>query len=182
MRDSGADPQQMSPFESRRATSLYSLPRGGSGMNGPMVDGLQSSGGGGAGPRSGSGRPRSVENMDLRIARLPPDQNLLHIPPGGYAVDRASGSSPLRYPADSHRSLPRNLGRGRPASTWSSPAEWSYQQHEQSLPQLDRDRSRSLSADRRKYFPPLQQDRSLQRDERGRQLENTRREVRYVML
>jgi len=174
MRDSGTDPRQLLPFESRRAAS-YSLPHGATGMNGPtVVDGPQSAGISGPHPRAGVARPRSVENMDLRTTRLPPDQGLLQIAP-----DSTARLSPLRSPMDSHRSLPRNLGHGRPPSTWSVPAEWPHQQHDQSP---DRDRSRSLSADRRKFFPPLQQDRSLQRDERGRQLENTRREVRFVVM
>ena len=175
IRDSRADQHQMLPPEARRVAEPYSrsLPRGTTGMNGPTLeDGVRS-----------AGRPRSMENVDLRTARLPPDQSPMHIPSDSYAEDRAARLSPLKYPpADSHRSLPRSLGHGRPPSTWSTPEDWPHQQQDQLLPQVDRDRSRSMSSDKRKYFPPVQQDRSSQRDETGRQLENTRREVRVVVM
>jgi len=175
MRDTRTVPRQM-PFESRRATSSYSLPRARSGVNGPsgvngraLVDGRRSTSSSDA--RLQSGRPRSVENIDLRPIRQSPSQ----IPPVNNAGRLLATKSTDEY----RRSLPMShVAPVTSPSTWSAPAEWSYEQRNESLPQLDRYRSRSLSADRRKYFPPLQQDASLQRDERGQQLENTRQEVR----
>ena len=265
IRDPRSDPGQPLPLESRRAASTYSLPPGRSGVNGPtLVNGFQSAQPGRARPRSvenmdlriarlppdqqqspmhipsrsggiqprstenvnlqvarfppdqspmhipshtgrprseenmdpriarlapnpsamhipsygGQERPRSSENIDLRMARSPLDQSPMHIPSSSYAEDRDARSPPYRIDTQ-HQSLPRNLSHGGPASARSGdrsgPADGPYELQDQSL---DRDRSRSLSSDRRKYFPPLQQDRSSQRDERGRQLENTRREVR----
>lgn len=224
VRDARAAPRQMSPFESRRATSLHSLPHGRTGMNGPeFVDVRRSAGSintagppsdrprsvgnidlyslphgrsGMIGPefvegrRSASGsnarlrndRPRSVQNVDLRPVRLSPDQSLLQVPSRTSVEDQTTRLSPLRFTDDYRRSLPRNVGHAVSLSAWSAPGEWSQDQQNESLLQLDRERSRSLSADRRKYFPPLRQDRSFRRDERGQHLENTRREVRFIVV
>ena len=154
-------PHQM---ESRRANSLYSLPRD---RNGPASSST-------APP---SGRPRSVENIDLRQPpHLSPQQGLMQIPSQSLTVDR---SARLKHPSDNYnQSLPRNMGHVMSSSGLGPAVDWSRQQHNNALLPPDHERSRSLSADRRRYFPPLQQDR---RDERGRQLENTRREVRCVV-
>ena len=162
-------PRQMSPLESRRAASLYSLPHGRSGMNGSaFVDGRRSASSSNTAPRSD--RPRSVENIHLRPAQLSPD----HIPPQSTMQDHTARLSPY------HRSLPRHHVTS--TSTWNAPAQWTNEQQNDLIQQLDRERSRSLSADRRKYFPPLKQETSFRRDERGQQLENTRREVTFIGL
>jgi len=167
-RDTRTIPPQTSPFESRRATSLYSLPRGRDAVNGPtFVDGRPSNTG------LHSGRPHSVENMDLRPVHSSPDRRLLHVAPHSSGEDHTARLSPSKFTDDYRRSLPRRVGHVTSTSTWSAPAEWSRDE-------MDRERSRSLSSDRRKYFPPLKEERSLRRDERGQQLENTRREVSDV--
>jgi len=173
VRDARAVPRQLSPFESRRATSLYSLPRGRTEVNGPaFVDGHRSASS--SGTRPYSGRPRSVENIDLRTpAHLSPDQDLIHVRPRSSVEDHTSGLSPSKFTDDYRRSLPLNVGHS--TSSWNAPAEWSYEQPRE----MDRERTRSLSADRRRYFPPLSEDRSFRRDDRGQQLENTRREVSF---
>ena len=170
LREARAIPAQMSALESRRSTSSHSLPRGRSAVNGPaFVDGRRSA------SSTNAGRPRSVENADLQHVRSSPDRDrdFLHVPAHRSVEDRPPRSPPSNYPSDHQRSLPRHLGHTASASTRSAPAEWS--------PELDRERSQSLSADRRKYFPPLRDDRSFQRDDRaGQQLENTRREVSFT--
>jgi len=164
LQDGRAVPHQM-PLDSRRATSSHSLPHARSRMNGPaLVNGHQSAGSSGA--RIHSGRPRSVENIDLRLS---PVQS----PP----VENATRLSASRYTDNYRRSLPRNVGLVTSPSTLSAPVDRSYEQQNESVSQHDPYRSRSLSVDRRKYFPPLQHDTSFRRDEKGRQLENTRREV-----
>jgi len=169
LQDGRAVPRQM-PLDSRRATSLHSLPHTRSRLNGPtLVDERQPAGSSGA--RIHGGRPRSVENIDLRLS---PVQS----PP----VEDTTRLSASRYTDNYRRSLPRNVGLVTSPSTWSAPVNRSYEQQNESVSQQDPYRSRSLSADRRKYFPPLQHDTSLRRDERGRQLENTRREVRLIVM
>ena len=167
-------PRQITPLESRRAASLYSLPHGRSTMNGSaFVDGRRSV----SNTAPHRGRPRSVENIHLRPDHLSPD----HIPPQSAVLDHSARLSPY------HRSLPRQHVTS--SSTWNAPAQWSNEQQndvalqQNDVAQLqDLERTRSLSADRRRYFPPLQHERSLRRDERGQQLENTRREVMLIYL
>jgi len=129
-------------------------------------------------------RPRSVENIELRSAAHSP-----------LTLNNIRSPSASRLTGDSRHSLPRSAGHHHPASpagAWASPGpreqygssyEARPQNDPQSLALLDRYRSRSLSADRRTYFPPLQADVTSQRrrEETQQQLENTRREVSRIV-
>ena len=178
MRETRAGAREVpAPLEARRATSVHSFPRGRSEVNGPAF--IDEQGLGGASPRSG--RPHSVANLDTRPARgfpvsgnsVPPDRDSIHPPPRGSADERGGVFRPYRFTDDFRRSLP-----ARSVDHVTAPsAEWIRDRQNAAGPQLDQERGRSLSSDGRKFFPPLQQDRSIQRNDRERQLENTRREV-----